>query len=305
MITVVIPLYNKEAFIAETIESVLRQTREDFELIVVDDGSTDNSIKVVSAFNDPRLRLIKQVNAGVSVARNNGIQAATHVWIAFLDADDWWAPTFLQEMTNAIKKFPQNVLFASGRCRVFASEEERYMHTMLPKDGETNRINYYHVISKYLPLINSSNVVIRKSHFENAGYFRPGQKQYEDHDLWMRLAIRQNVVFVNNNLSFYRKTVSGSASENEYVASDFNTYLQTIISVKQKLSEQDRRSMNQYASRFCLLTYLKQYGNYKYEERRLLENPLKQLISGKYRYLYILSKSVPFNLYKILKKLKA
>jgi len=102
MISVIIPLYNKEAYISETLHSVLSQTYDKFEVIVVDDGSTDNSLQVVRNFTDSRLRIVEKKNEGVSVARNEGIDQASFPWIAFLDADDWWAPTFLKEVVAVL-----------------------------------------------------------------------------------------------------------------------------------------------------------------------------------------------------------
>lgn len=304
MISVVIPLYNKASLIEKTIQSVLQQTYTDFELIIVNDGSTDNSVAVVESISDSRMRLLSIVNSGVSVARNRGLKAAARPYIAFLDGDDWWAPTFLEEMVQAITNHPDQVLFASGRCRVFSSEEERYDHALLPKDGETAVLNYFEVIAKHLPLINSSNVVIKRSHFDAAGYFREGQKQHEDHDLWMRLASKQSVVFVNKNLSYYLKAQTGSASANSYKATDFNRYLQTIVEVAETTSEENRSFLKQYANRFAALTYLKHYGKYSKEERNLLAAPLHRLLSGTYKKLYTISRIAPFNIYPILKKIK-
>jgi len=304
VITVVIPLYNKATRIEKTIRSVLEQTYSDFELIVVNDGSTDDSQTVVEGITDSRIQIKNIKNSGVSVARNTGIKAASRPYVAFLDGDDWWAPTFLEEMVNAIATHPNQVLYASGRCRVFASEEERYDHVLLPKDGETGVLNYFEVIAKYLPLINSSNVVIKRSHFDSAGYFREGQKQHEDHDLWMRLASKESVVFVNKNLSYYLKAQVGSASANLYKASDFNRFLQTIVEVAETTSGENRKFLKQYANRFAALTYLKHYGNYSKEERSLLKEPMEKLLSGTYRKMYIMSKIAPFNIYPILKKMK-
>ena len=94
MFPVVIPLYNKEVYIKNTLNSVLAQTIKDFEIIVVNDGSTDKSAEVVKSLSDPRIRLINQVNAGVSVARNRGINEAKADLIAFLDGDDEWKTKF-------------------------------------------------------------------------------------------------------------------------------------------------------------------------------------------------------------------
>ena len=182
MISVVIPLYNKEAFIAETLESVLSQTYSNFEVIVVDDGSTDSSVAAVQSFTDNRISLFEKRNEGVSVARNYGVDQAQYSWIAFLDADDWWAPTFLEEVVKGIEQFPKEQIFATGRSRVFKGQVERYAHEMLPEEGTTNKMSYFKVISNHLPLVNSSNVVLRKALFLETGGFRPGMRQHEDHE---------------------------------------------------------------------------------------------------------------------------
>ena len=143
MISVVIPLYNKQTYIAEAINSVLTQSFRDFELIIIDDGSTDGSLSIVEAFNEERIQLIKQVHSGVSEARNTGIKKAKYPWIALLDADDWWAPHFLNEIVGAMQKFPDQLIFASGRSRVFDTVTERYSNTLLPDDGVTELLNYF------------------------------------------------------------------------------------------------------------------------------------------------------------------
>src|SRR5690554_3277529 len=103
MFSVVIPLYNKELSISNTIQSVLDQTFQDFEIVIINDGSTDNSVKEVEKFDDKRIRLIHQDNQGVSAARNRGIEEARNEWIAFLDADDLWMISKLHKVQNIIK----------------------------------------------------------------------------------------------------------------------------------------------------------------------------------------------------------
>ena len=107
MISVVIPLFNKQDSIRSTIESVLAQSFRDFELIVVDDGSTDGSVDVVKAINDPRIRLIEKQNGGVSSARNEGIRNASYEYVAFLDGDDLWDSDYLREIVHLIEVFPE------------------------------------------------------------------------------------------------------------------------------------------------------------------------------------------------------
>ena len=107
MISVVIPLYNKEKSIAQTLECVLNQTYKDFEVIVVDDGSKDNSAAIVAQFTDTRIHLIRQENGGVSAARNRGIEEAQGKYVAFLDADDVWLTDHLESLVNLIRQYSQ------------------------------------------------------------------------------------------------------------------------------------------------------------------------------------------------------
>lgn len=113
MISVVIPLYNKEASIAQSLKSVLSQEYDDFEVVIVDDGSTDGSVAVVEAMNDPRIRLIKQENGGPSKARNTGVKNAKSEWILFLDADDEMLPGALEYFANLTRKFSEFKFFCA------------------------------------------------------------------------------------------------------------------------------------------------------------------------------------------------
>jgi len=112
--SIVIPLYNKEATIARAIQSVLNQTVQDFEIVIVNDGSTDKGPDIVSAIKDSRIRLIHQENQGVSAARNKGIAEAKYDLIAFLDADDEWHPQFIEEILNLKSKYPMCDVYATN-----------------------------------------------------------------------------------------------------------------------------------------------------------------------------------------------
>lgn len=106
MISVVIPLYNKEKSISNTINSVLKQDFSDFEVVIVDDGSTDGSVSIVESINDPHVRLIKQENGGPSKARNTGINKANGAWVVLLDADDELLPESLSTFAQLISEHP-------------------------------------------------------------------------------------------------------------------------------------------------------------------------------------------------------
>ena len=112
--SVVIPLYNKEAFIRRCVDSVLLQTFSEFELIIVDDGSTDKSLSVVKLISDKRIRIVSQSNQGVGLARNRGVEESKAGWVAFLDADDLWTRDHLRELCKVIEMF-EDVGIASTR----------------------------------------------------------------------------------------------------------------------------------------------------------------------------------------------
>ena len=123
--SVVIPLYNKEHYIASALRSVLAQTYPDYEVIVVDDGSTDNSLQACKTVQSDKIRIVQQANQGVSAARNKGIELAAGEYICFLDADDAWHPDYLQNIEIIVQKYPQSdifvtayrVIYANGRCK--------------------------------------------------------------------------------------------------------------------------------------------------------------------------------------------
>lgn len=114
MFSVVIPLYNKQDCIRNTVQSVLNQTFPDFEINIVDDGSTDRSLEIARQFDDPRIRVFSKPNGGVSSARNYGIRQSRKKYIAFLDADDLWYPDYLSEIARLIDKYPGCGIYSAG-----------------------------------------------------------------------------------------------------------------------------------------------------------------------------------------------
>lgn len=305
MISVVIPLYNKEEYIASTLQSVLDQTYAQFEVLVVDDGSTDGSAEVVQRFNDARVQFISIPNSGVSVARNKGIELAKHDYIAFLDGDDSWAPTFLANMHAVIQEHPSRSLFASGRSSIFKDRKLRYAHEWLPAEGEVRELNHYQVISKYLPAINMSNSIVKKQMFASRGMFRKGQKNHEDHDLWLRLAVGEPIVYLHKNLSFYRKDVLTSASKGSYSTTDFCTYMRTIAEVAKVVTSEEKKYLQTYANRFILLTYLQYASQFTTSEEKEVYRLAKKITTGIYTFGISMQHYLPFKgAYPLLKRWK-
>lgn len=205
MISVVIPLYNKERQIGSTLRTVLGQTYKDFEIVVVDDGSTDGSAAEVAEFSDPRIRLIHQQNAGVSAARNHGIEEARGEFVALLDADDEWLPDYLASQMELVGKYPQCDVFATNYQ--FKDTRGRTTPTILrnlPFDGEHGILsNYFEVASSSHPPLWTSTVMARKSAFQSIGGFPGGIKSGEDLLTWARLACRYGIAYDKRALATF------------------------------------------------------------------------------------------------------
>ena len=207
MFSVIIPLYNKAPYIAKAIESVLGQTYRDFEVIVIDDGSTDQSLEVAKTFENKSITIISQPNSGVSTARNNGVKIAKHPYICFLDADDWWHPTFLEEMKRLITDFPDAGIYGSGYY-IVKNGQERIAPIGVPQGFERGIIDYCEVYAKTLCMpLTSISVVIPKHIFDEEKGFKSQLKFGEDFDLWIRITLKHKVILVNKSLAYYNQDV--------------------------------------------------------------------------------------------------
>ena len=196
MISIVIPLYNKEKQIQNTLISVFNQTFQEFEIIIVNDGSTDNSVEIAKQFNDPRIRLIEQKNQGVSAARNTGIKEAKYDYIALLDADDEWKPTYLETQLDLINSFPECSVYA---CAYEFRQGEKITPLILnkiPFEGEKGILsNYFEIASCSHPPLWTSAVVAKKEAFLSVGGFPVGITSGEDLLIWARLAVKYKIAY--------------------------------------------------------------------------------------------------------------
>ena len=191
MITIVIPLYNKESSIATALESVLAQTYPNFEVMVVDDGSTDGGAAVVEGYTDARIRLIRQENAGVSAARNRGIEEAKGEYVAFLDADDEWMPEFLAEIVALQKEFSDCKAQATSYVQCQNGEKKGIILNRLPFTGERGVLtNYFEVATHSNPPVWTGAICIERALLQELGGFPLGIKSGEDLLTWARIATR-------------------------------------------------------------------------------------------------------------------
>lgn len=213
MFSIIIPLYNKAPYIAKAIRSVAAQTFQDFELIVLDDGSIDNgraiAEKLLGALTPPLggWGAVFQQNQGVSTTRNNGVAMAKYDYIAFLDADDWWAPTYLEEMKALIEQYPEAGIYGSSYYKVKGGQNIP-ANIGVDKDFESGLINYFQVYAKtfWMPLWTGATIIKKGIFIEKKG-FKPNLKLGEDFDLWVRIAIDYPVAYVNKPLAYYNQDV--------------------------------------------------------------------------------------------------
>lgn len=207
-VSVIIPLYNKAHYVSKSVESVMAQTFGDWELVVVDNGSTDGSGEIVARYNDPRIKLLRLgENIGPGGARNRGVAESSAQYICFLDADDWWEPTFLEEMAGLIERHPDAGIYGTGYY-IVKSGKKRVAPIGIEEHFTEGEINYCQVYAKTLCMpLTSISVCMPRTVFEEEKGFKPQLRLGEDFDLWIRIALKHKVVFLNKPLSNYNQDV--------------------------------------------------------------------------------------------------
>ena len=294
MISVVIPLYNKEQFIRHTLEAVLGQTFQDFEIVIVDDGSTDNSVGEAQKVSDPRIRIVSQENAGVSAARNRGIEEAKYDLIAFLDADDEWKPTYLETQMSLTEKYPQCNVFATNY--EFRDTEGNVRPTIirrLPFSGEDGIVsNYFEVASHSHPPICSITIMVRKSAIKEIGGFPVGIAAGEDLLTWARLAVRNEIAYSKKALAVFVKDTFVFNTKPRRRPADEDVVAQELNKLKKAFPK--TKGMKNYISHWhkmrCAIYY--QLGEKKNSIREALK-ALKHAPLNYKLYAYILLNVVP------------
>ncbi|WPR77398.1 glycosyltransferase family A protein [Algoriphagus sp. NG3] len=207
MFSIIIPLYNKSPYIQRALDSVLNQSFEDYEVIVVNDGSTDGGEQKVKDFQD-KVTLIHQANQGVSVARNTGIAESKYPWIAFLDADDFWHIDYLRLVAQAISENP-DVGMIGTHYDSFALEENPALKCFW--------IQNYFKTAIHNTLFFTSATVLKKEFFDKNPGFDPQLKLGEDIDLWLRASLYfGNGVYIQNTLVYYEREDPQQATKKRY-----------------------------------------------------------------------------------------
>ena len=202
--SIVIPTYNKANTIEQALDSIYDQTVNNFEIIVVNDGSTDNILDVLDRYDKP-VRVISQENKGVSVARNTGIDHAVGEYICFLDADDMWYPNHLEVVSDMMKKYPSAEYF--GTCHRSSFPDGRIVDGN-SRLSDLDEIMVVHdligFINKYGGVVNTNSICVKRSILlDEKIYFEPGEKMGEDVDVWYRIALKHPIVISSKMTTLY------------------------------------------------------------------------------------------------------
>jgi len=300
LISVVIPAYNKADLIRETIESVIAQTYSNFEIIFVDDGSTDNTSEIVKSIKDNRLKYYYQTNSGLPAKpRNKGVELSNGEYIAFLDHDDLWIKNKLEKQIAVIKKDSKIALVSTNAIFIL---NDKKTNTPLIKKLKSGYFND----RDFLPEIKviQSTVLMKRSVFVSMGGFKEDidLKAREDYDLWLRMYPKYSCYYIEECLAYYRKYDSStSGNELAYVEKSLDHYNKYFLSYgfSDKVNRQKLSSILHHLS--CLQFVA---GNEIYLENAKKAFQLKNNISNLLLLLFfLLPRKVSFGFYQLRRNL--
>lgn len=250
MFSIIIPLHNKELYIGRAIRSILAQTNQNFEILIIDDGSTDNSLIHASAFDDDRIRVIRQKNNGVSSARNRGIVESQLDIVAFLDADDEWLPDYLSSIGYLVEEYPSCSVFATS----YLYRDGKYsMKPDIKFQGESGIIdNYFKLACDGSPPLWTSAVAIKKSALTAVGMFNENVKSGEDLVLWARLAQCHKIAYFNKAMSIYHFPITLKSELKIRIPDKKDLVFEELLDIyNSEKNNLVRKSIRRYIGHWC------------------------------------------------------
>ncbi len=292
-ISVIIPAYNAESTILETIASVQKQTFSDFELIVINDGSTDQTSELLITVKDHRIKIFSYKNGGPAAARNRGISHSTGKFISFIDADDLWTQDKLELQLAALQQHPEAGVAYSWTCYMSENGESFYAGESVLFEG-----NVYAQLLIRNFLANGSNPLISKQAIDSVKEFDPNLKAFEDWDFYLRLAARWPFVLVPKLQIIYRQSSKGLSSNIElmdkYCFIVLETAFQSAPLEFQKLKNQSLATWYHYLTGICLARVtnadeVKQAGHKLQMAIRLYPRTLLNRITQRYLLIWLLT----------------
>ena len=251
IISVIVPAYDAARTILETVESVLGQTFQDFELIVVDDGSSDGTAELLKEISDSPLKVYSYENGGVAVARNRGIALAKGEFISFIDADDLWTPDKLESQLAALERMPEAGIAYSWTTMADENGEPLYPQKPVYFEGDV----YPQLLVNNF-IFSGSNILARREAIESVGEFDLSLRACQDWDCYVRLAAKWPFVLVPRHQIFYRQYSMSMSSrinlvEEEILVAAEKTF-QSAPAELQRLKNQRLANCYQHIARLCL-----------------------------------------------------
>lgn len=222
-ISVIIPLYNKESSINKTVESVLSQTFMDFELLIIDDGSTDNSLECLSTFKDKRIKIISKKNGGVSDARNFGIKASSSEYIYFLDADDIITEDCLSVFVDLIEKHKDAAVFVAN-FKVVNTDGSEFVYCSGQKEMVVQ--NNFKALWTKSVFPRTGSIIIKKYCFDEVGFFDINISFYEDLEFILRVLRVYKVAYSPRVVLYYIREYNTLSKKTSNIASEFSYYIE-------------------------------------------------------------------------------
>lgn len=254
LVSIIMPAYNAEKFISKSIESVLQQTYPNWELLVINDGSIDNTSNIVNSFNDSRIKLIEQDNSGVSKARNTGIANSTGEFIAFLDSDDLW----LQDKLEIQVKYMinnQNIILSYGDYLSFIEDgkiiENKQLYPFKIKDLK-ERLLVFNFIATLTVMVKSD--VLKDTGGFDTEFFGP-----EDWDLWIKISQKGDIDYIKENLAMYREHEGGiSKNKKRQLEEEYKVLKRHVL-----------QSNNEILKKYALWFYNLKLTNFYFSQREM------------------------------------
>ncbi len=280
-ISVIIPAYNAERTILETIESVQQQTFSDFELIVINDGSNDKTLELLNSLTDERLRIFSCENAGVGVARNRGISHATGKFIAFLDADDLWTPDKLELQLATLQQHPKAGVAYSWTS--YVDEQGNFLSADKPIFFKGNV--YTHLLANNF-LASGSNPLIRREAVESIGEFDPSLPPCEDWDFYLRLAAKWPFAVVPKHQILYRQLSGSGSSKIEVMEEKLLIMVDKVFRVAPAKSQSFRGQSLARVYQYCAEKYLQNSTNNYTEKSSIAVDVMKEKIFNRVEKLF-------------------
>lgn len=292
MISVVVPLYNKEKSVRATLESVLAQTYTDYEVVIVNDGSTDNSVAVcediinsLTPSFDNSLRIFSKPNGGVSSARNFGVEKSRGEYVAFLDGDDLWESNYLEEALRLIEDYPNAAIYGLGLGKIIG--KKRYPAPDFVPDGFRGVVsNLWENHNTMLAWTSSSTICPRELALKT-----PTNEQLthgEDLDQWLRLMLQGDAVFYNKTLAYYVQDAENRAMHR---MPPIDKHVVSVIGQYAEARKNNAAFRKAFDTQMIYFLYQYMFTPYKKEAQRLAKSldysQLKRSLRFRMQYPYV------------------